>query len=81
VVRGGGGLKPLSDNDKATIRKQALKTLDARRHPEVVFDAEVAPPEEGGCRLEGTATIAGMQRPLRVRGRVEVRLDLTVPSL
>jgi polyisoprenoid-binding protein YceI len=76
VIRGDGGLKPLSGVEKATIRKQALRALDVRRHPEVFFVGEAVTVEGGGVSLEGTATVVGIQRPLSVAVEV-TRADTT----
>jgi polyisoprenoid-binding protein YceI len=118
VVKGDGGLKPLSDKDRSTILESAQKTLKARTRPEVVFRSDSVTAVEGGYDVTGTLTVAGQSRPvtsrlavtptdgglrvtgevavvqtahgvspystllgaLRVRDRVDVRYDVTVPA-
>ena len=106
VVSGEGGLKPLSDKDKRTIRDNALETL---KTPEVVVTSRSV----DGHHVEADLTVAGATRPvsfdlvvdgrhvtatvpvvqsdfgvkpystmmgqLKVRDRVDVRLEVTVP--
>lgn len=63
VVRGEGGLKPLSEKDKATILGNALDTLKAQAHPDLVFEASGLALSEGTSRVSGTVTLAGATRP------------------
>src|SRR5690606_644491 len=37
VREGTGGVKPLTDGDRAEIKKNLLAVLDARRHPRITF--------------------------------------------
>jgi len=116
-VKGEGGLKPLSDKDRASIRDNALETLRAGQHPEVVFTSSAVRPSASGYTVQGQLSIGGVERPaelelavsdagerlalsaqvpvlqtehgikpysammggLRVRDRVEVRVEATVP--
>jgi polyisoprenoid-binding protein YceI len=64
VERGDGGLKPLSDKDKATILKEALKTLHADRYPEVSYETVNVTAHNGGFGLAGLVSIAGHQQSL-----------------
>ena len=70
VVRGDGGLKPLSDKDKSTILGHAAETLRTKQHSEVVFEASDVRLAEGQSTLTGTVTIAGVSQP--------ITLELTV---
>lgn len=63
VARGEGGVKPLSDRDKATIVSNALGALKADAHPYVLFVSRSVTPAEGGYDLEGDVTIAAVTRP------------------
>lgn len=66
VVRGDGGLKPLSDKDRRTILAHALDTLKADRHPELVFEADGLSVGEGRTKVTGTAALAGRTEPQSV---------------
>ena len=63
VVAGEGGLKPLSDKDKRTIKDSALETLSADRHPEIVFTSRSVTATADGYRLEGDLEVAGSAQP------------------
>jgi polyisoprenoid-binding protein YceI len=68
VREGTGGLKPLSDRDRREIAVTARKVLAADRHPEAVFVAkEFLPNGSGGGAINGTLTLAGLDRPLRLQ--------------
>jgi polyisoprenoid-binding protein YceI len=62
VVRGEGGLTPLSGPEKILVRGNALRSLDARRFPRVTFAAESVEMTHDGYRLTGTLTIHGKAR-------------------
>lgn len=66
VVRGDGGLKPLSDKDRRTILANALETLKAGQHPELVFEADGLSVGEGRTKVTGTAALAGRTEPQSV---------------
>lgn len=59
VLRGEGGLKPLSDKDRANIIDNAMKTLKAKLHPELVFEARDLQLRDGEAELVGTVEVAG----------------------
>ncbi|SFP54498.1 YceI family protein [Actinomadura madurae] len=63
VREGTGGVKPLSDQDRAEIKKNLRKVLDVRRHPRIRFVSTGA----GGDAVEGDLTIMGRTKPVRVR--------------
>jgi polyisoprenoid-binding protein YceI len=71
VVRGEGGLTPLSGPDKILVRRNALRSLDARRYPRISFVAETVEKIDDGYRLTGILTIHGKTRPQTV----DVRTD------
>lgn len=57
-----GGVLPVTELDRRTIVRNALRTLGADQHPYVEFEGDIAP-AEGGYELTGTLTIAGAARP------------------
>ncbi len=63
VAAGEGGVKPLSDKDRATILGNASGALRTDAHPYVLFVSRSVMPAEGGYALEGDLTIAGVSRP------------------
>jgi polyisoprenoid-binding protein YceI len=71
VVRGEGGLTPLSGPEKILVRGSALRSLDARRSPRITFAANAVDETDDGYRLTGTLTIHGKTRPQTV----DVRTD------
>lgn len=66
VVDGQGGVKPLSDKDRASIRDNAMGTLRAGEHPQVVFTSDHVEPTADGFAMTGQLSIAGVTRPLTV---------------
>lgn len=62
VVRGDGGLTPLSGPEKTLVRSNALRSLDARRFPRIGFAAKTIEKTDDGYRLTGTLTIHGKAR-------------------
>ncbi len=70
VVRGDGGLKPLTDKDKVSILENATGTMKAKSHPELVFEAAGLELTEGKSRVTGQVSLAGVTKPQS--------LDLTI---
>ncbi len=70
VVSGEGGVKPLSDKDRAGIRDNGLQTLKAGAHPHVLFTSEDIQPISGGYSMTGPLSIAGVTRPTTVEVEV-----------
>lgn len=67
VRSGTGGVKPLTDRDRRDIAVNARKVLRADRHPEATFVASgFEPGSAGGGTIDGTLTLAGASRPLRL---------------
>lgn len=62
VLRGEGGVTPLSGPEKAMVRSNALRQLDARRFPEISFDADTIEESRDGYRLTGSLQIRGKKR-------------------
>jgi polyisoprenoid-binding protein YceI len=71
VVRGEGGLTPLSGPEKILVRGNALRSLDARRFPRITFAANTVDKTDDGYRLTGTLTIHGKTRPQTVDLRTD----------
>ena len=72
VLRGDGGLTPLSGPEKGVVRSNALKSLAASRFPQIRFhSAEIRRTDDGRYRLAGTLTIRGKNRP----GQFEMSMD------
>lgn len=66
VVKGDGGLKPLSDKDKRNIVENALGTMGADKNPEVVFTSDSFEKSPEGWALIGDLNLHGETRPLTV---------------
>jgi polyisoprenoid-binding protein YceI len=62
VLRGKGGVTPLSGREKALARSHALKSLDADRFPHIRFQANDIEKTGDGYRLTGTLEIGGTAR-------------------
>jgi polyisoprenoid-binding protein YceI len=71
VLRGEGGVTPLSGPEKALARSNALKALAADRFPTISFRADDVVKTDGGYRLAGTLEIHGAVRPRSVDLRVD----------
>ena len=63
VVRGEGGLTPLSGPEKILVRSNALRSLDAKQHPRITFVANDIERTGEGYRLTGTLTIHDTSLP------------------
>jgi polyisoprenoid-binding protein YceI len=70
-VQGEGGVTPLSGPEKALVRANALKVLDAKRFPQIRFDADDIEETRDGYRLTGTLEIHGRSN----RHVVDVRVQ------
>jgi polyisoprenoid-binding protein YceI len=62
VLRGEGGVKGLSGPEKAVVRSNALKSLNAGRFPEIRFSTDAIDQTDGGYRLSGTLQIRKKSR-------------------
>ncbi len=69
VLKGEGGLTPLSTPEKALVRSNALKCLASDRYPRIRFRANDIASAAHGYRLSGTLEIHGrtQQHTLDVR--------------
>jgi len=75
VIRGEGGVTPLSGPEKMLVRRNALGALDARKYPHIVFSAGVIDKTDDGYRLSGDLTIHGETRPQIVDLRTDDQGD------
>jgi len=77
VLEGRGGAIPLSEKDRADIRKNiAQKVLQVDRHPQITFRStgvEAASPDR--LTLAGELTLAGTTRPVRLELQREAGED------
>jgi polyisoprenoid-binding protein YceI len=64
VESGSGGLTPLSPVDKQVIKRNALKSLDAARYPEVTFKSDWLEFTDERLEVSGTLTIHGVGQAL-----------------
>jgi polyisoprenoid-binding protein YceI len=71
VVRGEGGVTPLSGPEKILVRGNASRSLNAKRYPRITFEATVIDKIDEGYRLTGTLTIQATSR----EQVVDVRTD------
>ena len=62
VLRGEGGLKGLSEPERALVKSNAMKTLDAGRYPKICFGSEDITKTGAGYRLAGKLQIKGKSR-------------------
>jgi hypothetical protein len=68
IREGRGGLVPLTDRDRRDILGQARKQLDTGRYPEASYTATAFTPDPaGGGAIDGTLTLHGQSRPLRLQ--------------
>ncbi|WP_445165306.1 YceI family protein [Mycolicibacterium sp. Dal123E01] len=71
VIKGEGGVTPLSGPEKAVVRSNALKALNAKKYPQVTFRSEDISKTSAGYRLDGTVEIHGTSRRQTVDLAVE----------
>nr|WP_142280126.1 YceI family protein [Mycobacterium paraense] len=62
VLHGEGGVKGLSGPEKVLVKSNALKSLDAKRYPEIRFAADTIDKADDGYRLTGKLHIRGKSR-------------------
>jgi len=75
VLKGEGGVTPLTGPEKGIVRSNALKSLDAKKFPRIRYAATEVSETPGGYRLSGTVEIHGKSRPQSVEVKVEDRGD------
>lgn len=64
VESGSGGITPLTPVDRQVIVRNATKTLDVKRHPEVTFRSSEMATAAGRVDVVGELTIHGVTQPL-----------------
>lgn len=79
VESGEGGLTPLTAPEKAMVRSNALKTLNAKRFPTVEFHAEEITKQAAGYLLRGPLTIHGVSQVVEIN--LAVAADSDPPRL
>jgi polyisoprenoid-binding protein YceI len=71
VIKGEGGVTPLSGSEKGVVRSNALKALEVKKYPRITFAAEDITKTSTGYRLDGNVEIHGRSRPQTVDLSVE----------
>lgn len=71
VLKGEGGVTPLSGPEKTLVRSNALRSLDAGRFPDISFTTDVVEKCRDGYRLTGTLHIHGKAREQVINLRTE----------
>lgn len=71
VRHGEGGVKGLSGPEKVLVKSNALKSLDAKRYPEIHFAADTIDKTGDGYRLTGKLHIRGKSRKHVIDVRTE----------
>ena len=70
VREGTGGVKPLTDADRAEIKKTLKEVLHTAQHPTITFRSRRVDGSVGSLTLDGELTIRGVARPVMVQGGV-----------
>jgi polyisoprenoid-binding protein YceI len=70
VREGTGGVKPLTDADRAEIKKTLGKVLHTAQHPTITFRSRRVEGSAGSFSVDGELTVMGVTRPVMVQGRV-----------
>ncbi len=71
VREGTGGVKPLSDADRADIKETLrVKILNTARHPVITFVSSQVSGTAQSFRIDGDLTIVGVTRPVTVEGQL-----------
>jgi polyisoprenoid-binding protein YceI len=70
VRQGTGGVKPLTDADRAEIKKTLGEVLHTAQHPTITFRSRRVDGSAGSFTLDGDLTIMGITRPVTVQGGV-----------
>ena len=70
VREGTGGVKPLTDADRAEIKKTLKEVLHTAQHPTITFRSRRVDGSVGSLTLDGELTIMGVARPVMVQGGV-----------
>ena len=73
VLKGEGGVTPLTGPEKSVARSNALKSLDAKKFPQIRFTTSDIVKTADGYRMTGSLEIHGTARPQVVDVAVEDR--------
>jgi polyisoprenoid-binding protein YceI len=71
VREGRGGIKSLTDADRAEIRKTIRELLDTARYPAITFGSTALRGTQRELSVDGQLTIRDATHPLLVRGSIE----------
>lgn len=71
VLKGEGGVTPLGGAEKGIARNNALKSLDAKKFPQIRFSADDIAKIDIGYRMTGAVEIHGTTRPQIVDLKVD----------
>ena len=75
MIKGDGGVTPLSGPEKSVARFNALKSLDAKKFPQIRFTTDDIATAPQGYRLTGTVQIHGTSRAQVIDLAVEDATD------
>lgn len=70
VREGLGGVKPLTDNDRADIKNTLLGILESQTHPKIRFAATSVTHSAGSVTVEGDLTIRGATEAVTLRAEI-----------
>ena len=70
VRKGTGGVKPLSDADRAQIHKTLKAILHTAQHPTITFRSRRVDGSAASFACDGELTIMGATHPVALQGRV-----------
>jgi polyisoprenoid-binding protein YceI len=74
VREGSGGIKPLTDSDRAQIKTTIQqKVLHTGRHPAITFRSKSIQGTAESFTVDGDLTITGVTQPVTVHGRIADR--------
>ena len=68
---GRGGIKPLTDADRADIRKTIQSLLDTARYRDIKFESTGLRGAQQDLSVDGQLTIRAATHPVRVRGSID----------
>jgi polyisoprenoid-binding protein YceI len=70
VRKGTGGVKPLSDADRAEIHQTLKEVLHTGQHPTITFRSRRVDGSVASFTCDGELTIMGVTQPVALQGRV-----------
>jgi polyisoprenoid-binding protein YceI len=71
VREGTGGVKPLTDADRADIKNTLRgKILNTRQHPAITFVSTQVSGTQESFRIDGDLTIVGVTKPVTIEGQL-----------